>query len=462
MATFSRLRTSERGAVLVYVATGLIVFLAFVAFALDYGVKMASRNQVQNAADAGALAGALAYSLVPDTSDTGPAKQNAQAFAQANSVWAEAPDVQLSDITFPPCPDDADLTCVRVNAFRTNVSGRTNPLPTFFAQFVGVTEQGVRGTATAEIAPGNAAKCLLPFAVFDRWADYLDGTDPDDDPIDEVNFPGDGQGNGGTDPADLAAAKAGWSPNDRFAPASDRYRSPVHYTSGNHTGWTIAEDRGRQLILNYDQPGPNQGSALSPGWTNTLSLCGNMTTRENIVGCNECLVGIAAVDEPCPPASQQTEEMAASGCLSVQTGVQQGHIGGPNGGIAELVGRAPDHQWSSTANGGQGGIVDGAGNLVADSPRLRPLAVFDNSHYGPSGCSGTNCVVRVANIIGFFVEGMGNQLSGNQWDQGMQSICEQPQKCVVGRIVNLPGTFAGGAGDVASDASFVSIIRLVR
>ena len=48
----------ERGAVLVHVAIGLIAFMAFSTFVVDYGVFWLSRRQAQNAADAGALAGA--------------------------------------------------------------------------------------------------------------------------------------------------------------------------------------------------------------------------------------------------------------------------------------------------------------------------------------------------------------------------------------------------------------------
>ena len=45
-----------------------------------------------------------------------------------------------------------------------------------------------------------------------------------------------------------------------------------------------------------------------------------------------------------------------------------------------------------------------------NSPRIRPIAVFDIAHYMQNpACrnqAGTGCTVRVANIIGFFVEGI--------------------------------------------------------
>ena len=50
----------ERGAVLIQVTVALLALLALSAFVFDYGVMWASRGQAQNAADAGALSGAVA------------------------------------------------------------------------------------------------------------------------------------------------------------------------------------------------------------------------------------------------------------------------------------------------------------------------------------------------------------------------------------------------------------------
>ncbi|MGE0705725.1 MAG: pilus assembly protein TadG-related protein, partial [Vicinamibacterales bacterium] len=169
MSTFPRLKTSERGAILVHVATGLVAFLAFNALALDYGIKWASRGEAQNSADSGALAGAYAMLVDPSQTNDGLAKRTAVAFAQANLVWDEAPDVDVAtDVTFPPCPDNVDTDCIRVDVYRNQ--DRNNPLPMYFGQFVGVTEQGVRATATAEIGAGTTVKCMLPWGVADRWA----------------------------------------------------------------------------------------------------------------------------------------------------------------------------------------------------------------------------------------------------------------------------------------------------
>ena len=82
---------------LVQVAVAMIVLIGFTAFVADYGLMWVSRRQAQNAADAGALAGAvaLAYDDFADRTATGPAKQSARNIAVGNAVAAEAPKVDI-------------------------------------------------------------------------------------------------------------------------------------------------------------------------------------------------------------------------------------------------------------------------------------------------------------------------------------------------------------------------------
>ena len=148
-------------------------------FVIDYGLLWVSRNQAQNAADAGALAGATALALddFDDRTATGPAKLAARSFALANNVWDAAPDVQMAtDVRFYPdapaafpasCASD---DCIRVDVYRNQARG--NPLPMFLGFLVGLTNQGVRATATAQAAAANASDCLKPWAVADKWEEH--------------------------------------------------------------------------------------------------------------------------------------------------------------------------------------------------------------------------------------------------------------------------------------------------
>jgi hypothetical protein len=166
--------------------------------------------------------------------------------------------------------------------------------------------------------------------------------------------------------------------------------------------------------------------------------------------------------------------MAQAGCLGVKTGVMsgptdQGVEGGgpvPNGmGIIEQDSGAV---WSSTANGGRGAVVDGSGRINMGSPRIRPVAVMDINHYMDQevNCSGgTGCTVKVSNIVGFFVEGMCDELSSAGRLAAGTACVGAPsdwKNQVVGRIVTLPGTFATGNGAPVTESSFVKLVQLIR
>ena len=169
---------SERGAVIIHVAIALIALLGFTAVIVDYGAMWVARSQAQSAADAGALAGAL--TLLEDPTKTALATQAAQQFAGAqNAIWGAATSNAHIDVSPLPfaCPASAGggNSCIRVDVMR-GVPGRTgaphgNTLPTFFGGVVGINNQGVRATATAQVAAGNAVRCIKPIVVADRWAD---------------------------------------------------------------------------------------------------------------------------------------------------------------------------------------------------------------------------------------------------------------------------------------------------
>ena len=74
--------------------------------AIDVGMLMTARNQAQNSADAGALAGATAllFDNYTDRSPSGPAVTNAIDAATGNKVMAKNVSVLPTDVTFPLDP----------------------------------------------------------------------------------------------------------------------------------------------------------------------------------------------------------------------------------------------------------------------------------------------------------------------------------------------------------------------
>jgi hypothetical protein len=480
MSRPSRIK-STRGAVIIHVAIALFALLAFTTFVIDYGVMWASRRQAQNVADAGALAGALA--MIFDGGNATVVNQAAQHWASINPIWGQGNSAANVDVTLsgpttsiPPCGTDPG--CVRVDVFRNapdrSNTVRGNAIPTYFANILGINEQRVRATATAETAAGNQIKCLLPFAVADRWSDATDEN------VNTTNYANDGDHLTG-DPI------GGWSPNDLYQdaiaspPGLDSYVAPFEGSTlglpGGHTGWTVNGDYGRQLILKDGEVGQ-----FSSGWANKVDLPGSVGSadyRWDIKNCNETPVGIAQPGETCAgyPNSGTTIPEAAAGCLGVSSGLSQGPTdqgiegGGPGG--PSVFEQDPNAVWNPSVTGPEGlsgAVVNSTSDptLNMSSDRIRPIAIFDIAHYMQNpACvnqAGTGCVIRVANIVGFFVEGMcdtvraaGGLEPGNDCGAGPAADSE-----VVGRIVTLPSIYIAGAGNVAEDAAFLRIVRLVR
>src|SRR5439155_15999000 len=132
---------SERGAVLIQTAVAITVMVGFGTFVADYGVLWIARHQAQNAADAGAMAGALARAYEDFDDDPPPdavtsiSALTATNMASANRVWG-APAVAFA--SFEDCPPDVGQPrrCATVDVYRNDENG--NPLPTWFGPLLGI------------------------------------------------------------------------------------------------------------------------------------------------------------------------------------------------------------------------------------------------------------------------------------------------------------------------------------
>jgi hypothetical protein len=428
MHRHSRLR-NERGAIIIHVAIALIALLCFAAIVVDHGVVNVARAQAQNAADAGALAGALA--LEQNLSDTTGATAAAKLFAgQQHHVWGSttaAADVIVSPLPFP-CPANAGggNACIRVDVFRgvadRDGGAHTNVIGTYMAGIFGLNNQGVRATATAQVAAGNAVQCIKPWVVVDRWTDN-------------------------TPPS--ASNPAGWDQNDTFTPGVDTYTP---------TGFSAETDTGLQLMLK------GEGKEWSAGWSMEIDLNGGNggnVYEDEIKGCPSYVPTVGIYD-PSIPCNVVADTNLIKGCANVKTGVKQGPT---VQGINYLVNTAdPGAYWDTGTNQVAGGCtaagtcVNGAGSPI--SPRIVPVALFNPQAYIDLGGTGNNGMARIVNIMGFFVEGMCSDV----YPSNPPTWCGtggDPNKTVVGRLMPYPGEFNGASGS-AGPASFLKITRLVR
>lgn len=196
---------NQNGVTIVIVAIVMTVLVMFVALAVDLGHLYAARNELQNAADAGALAGArVLYIDGNATSVNEGANQVANDAAIANlsegvpvdvnwTPGSNGPDVErghwsFATNTFTPNPSltPVDLWGVRteeldanpdfINAVRVTARRETTPVASFFARIFGLDQFVMAAQATAYIGfagslmPGEADQ---PIAICEE--SLLDG-----------------------------------------------------------------------------------------------------------------------------------------------------------------------------------------------------------------------------------------------------------------------------------------------
>jgi hypothetical protein len=432
--------SGQRGAVLIHVAIALFGLMAFSAFAVDYGIMWVSRSQVQTAADAGALSGALSLAFDSGTDFAG-AKAKAQAVAQQNLVFGGIPDVTLADITFPVCPPGTPGvpdTCVKVDAFRNQRTGGS-PLPTFFGQMVGRVNQGVVATATAQIVTGTQTDCLKPWAVLDRW-DEFDGTEPD--------YPNDTDFQPGTSTFDRYSDGQGQSP----AQENDTYIPPGPSTNG--TGFRLPQDEGARFAVKTDS---NSNSTVSSGWFRAIRIprldgqTGGNVYRDNITTCGGLPNGYwtpgASANCPTNIGNADAAYWATQGCYATEPG----NMVGPTGqGIADLVARDPSASYVPGT-----GIVGSSFSPSTSSPRVVPIGLIDINDFLAQDPNGANGVLKIVNIYGFFIEGMGVVNA-----DGSMTL-QNGGKAVIGRIMTVP-SIGGGVSSLPASSSFLRKVILVR
>jgi hypothetical protein len=114
---------------------------------------------------------------------------------------------------------------------------------------------------------------------------------------------------------------------------------------------------------------------------------------------------------------------------------EPGNMVGPTAqGTADLVAKDPNAYWDGYCN-----CVKGS--AFGRSPRVAIVPLYDPAYYETGKHNGNTASLKVANYIGFFIEG----LTGQQ---------------VVGRITPVTGLVKGGVP--IPDAAFPKAIRLVQ
>jgi len=389
----------ERGFSLIWTACGFMAMFAATTLAIDVGMLMTARNQAQNSADAGALAGAtaLAFNSYADRSAAGPAVTSAMNTAKANQVIGEAPDVTPADVTFLNDPLTGRDDIVQVQVHRT--AERGNPVKTLLARIYGVSTADIGAVARAATIPADSERCVMPLTIPDRWSEQPCAT-------------------GGT---------SCWTPNDTF----DKYASQGNQQNvGNllanpdiyippgqtgATGYDPDKNKGLQLVLKN-----NNQNKVAPSIYNAWDLPGSGggdDYRQNIATCNPNLI---------PLGSNMTPE--------------NGNMVGPTAeGMQDLLLKDPDAKWSD-------GCACIVGSRYKTSPRIRIVPLYNPEKYADGQHTGkSQPTLEVVNYLGFFIE---DYTAGGQ---------------VTGRIMPISGIASKGMGPgTVPIGGFAQAIRLVQ
>ncbi|MFH1277906.1 MAG: pilus assembly protein TadG-related protein [Candidatus Eisenbacteria bacterium] len=342
---------NQQGAALLFVTISLVVMFAFAVLSIDVSLLYVTRTQLQNAADAAALAGALG--MMQSQMDTTTAVDWAIETAGANQAFVGAGDgsgnvmesvvIAESDIEFP------EENQIRVTTHRTEDTA--DPIRTMFVRVIDPVTGGfanVTATATAGFGYNCGSNCLRPWVPPDRW------------------FDADGDGT--------------FNPDSVSNP--DEYYDPVA------TGYVAPADLGAQVVLklangNQDGFGTDWYYAVDfPPVNKGNPETGANVYRDWIMGCRDDDIIVEPGDLlKCEPGNM---------------------VGPTRQGLAVLMAQDPGASWDAA-----GGEV--VGSAFPTSPRIIKACLFDPSVGRIDNPYGGGKVIQVIKVIAFFVEGYDNQ-----------------------------------------------------
>ncbi len=378
----------DRGSIVVLTTAGLVAFLGAITLAVDVGYLYVVRNQLQNAADAAALAGAQGLLQEPGNySATGPAVRLAIEYAARNQAAGQPVQLSPSEITFP-----------KPNVIRIEI---VRPVNTFFGPIFGIRQANIRVRAAAVVAPAIGGtggwRPLAPPDQFGHGGVCVTPTDEDHGPFNPS--PHTWQG---------------------ISVQSDYYKSPYDpafartdvslYTDcspGAPTGFIAPRDvNGKRIALKVSQ-------TFSPGNFFPVALGGT-------------------------GADQYRANLANGWGGTVQLGdvllTETGNMTGPTlQGITELIAKDPTARMVK-----ENGVWKVVSDLypVNESPRIVPIVHFDPTD--PPGNGRTT--FRVSNITAFFIEGTsGNMILG-------RFIAMRLPGAIAGEAPERPSSRTSGAG----------------
>jgi len=384
--------SNERGVVLAIMALLLFVLLGLAALAIDLGIMYSARTEAQRTADAAAHAGAAF--LVRAPADENGARDEAVRIALRNPVQGSEVSIdRIQDIDIR-----LDSARVRVRVYRTGARG--NPITTLFAGALGINQVDIAATAAAEVYPAATSRCVLPIALADRWCTSWNGANC----------------------ASYSTLTDQWQgdPGEHYVPwiQDSTLPSEQWQENTNYTGWGDAL-RGEVINLRGGAAGggggpggggpPGGGGGGGPGGGGPPGQGGGGGGGGGqSFGITPWFSTFIYEGEPPGGAANVIAERVLN-CDDRTTTQQDRIIAGPGFmtpvvfAFEALIAQDPTAVWNQSANGGQGCVTSSGSSVCRDSPRVRPIVLFD-PRFGPSGPAGSSPPFPIANLAGVFVE----------------------------------------------------------
>src|SRR3990170_2813257 len=167
---------AERGAVAVLVVVISSVLLLFLGMSVDYGVWLRFRRAMQNACDAGALAGALNLRRDPASAAPTAERYAANNMTQDNITWDSLQATTLDNNNQP--------TLISPSRVRVEIH---EDVFTVFFRLIGRNTVHVAVDCTAKLTPIILANGLVPLGLdYSAWAPFYDPTIADSPCADAV------------------------------------------------------------------------------------------------------------------------------------------------------------------------------------------------------------------------------------------------------------------------------------
>ena len=422
----------DRGNALIMGALSFAVLASFGVLTIDVGRIFVTKNQLQNAADAGALAGASLYCEGVDPTDD-EVKDRVRLVGEAHKALSmDLPrnvDIPNSQIT---------VTDDQANSRHVVEVTTQTPTRQYFLNLLKLTAPGdpnapggnstnVHAVAAAACGATCGVQCVKPWAIPDRWDDrtaiagYTGGNKrpnwQNNNAWDSEDLTNDVNGNGLYDPGDS-------------------------YTDGNANGQYDAENY-NSLLTGYI-PDPYPGNYLSPSGDLGLELTLKANNGSNPAPGQYQAIDLPPVNRgtPITGADEYRENIANCNPATVWPGdwlqPETGNMVGPtNQGMRDLIAQDPNAYWDDITQSVQGSVFP-------ISPRIVLIPIFDpRIPLNP----GRQSDVQVVKVAAFFME----QMEGNAEVRGKFLKVRQPgEPCVAG---------GGGGGGAVSFTYTLSLIR---